>query len=760
MKPVDIVIPVYNAPDDLAACVASVLAHTQGEYQLVLIDDASPDARIAELFAQYTTRGLPQLKLLRNAMNVGFTGTANRGMTLSRNDVVLLNSDTLVTPGWLEALRRCAASDPRIGTVTPFSNNAEICSFPRFCANNAWDAGRDPAPVAAALAAAAVPTYPDLPTGVGFCFYVRRALIEDIGGFDAAFGAGYGEENDFCLRAAAHEWRNVLCDDAFVVHTGGRSFVDLKHALVPTNTATLLARHPGYAAMVQGYVAADSLRPLRDVAQSKLAQLTGPRHGVLHIIHHHGGGTESHVRTLIGATLRDYRHYLAVAVGDHWQLEEHRADGTRCVYPLARGTDETWPGFLRGLCATFAIGLIHLHNLSACRDGIMAALEGAGIPWGYTVHDESFACPTITLLDAAGRYCGAVTDTATCATCLAAQPEHAGVDIARWRARHQKLASGAAFVIAPSQWAADTFTRYFGCEVNVIPHGVAPAVPAADRGARVVVLLPEDEQPTVVVLGAVGPDKGARRLERLVELARSRNVAMRFVLIGYLDREHGPWQSADARFTVHGRYAPTDLPALFRHYRARLVLYPSAGPETFSYTLSEAWAAGLPVMVPPIGALAERVRAQQAGFVLTPGEWSDDTAMFERLVSVVGATSGATPAAAHRGDADALATAATRARAARQPTLAGMAAATLALYRTVDVQGPTGAAWPARRLRDALGYHPWLPPEPPADVLAARRSMRGKLAAIAKRLRRTELGGGLHDRLPARWTEALRARLR
>jgi hypothetical protein len=165
-------------------------------------------------------------------------------------------------------------------------------------------------------------------------------------------------------------------------------------------------------------------------------------------------------------------------------------------------------------------------------------------------------------------------------------------------------------------------------------------------------------------------------------------------------------------------------------------------------------------MVPPIGALAERVRAQQAGFVLTPGEWSDDTAMFERLVSVVGATPGATPAAAHRGDADALATAATRARAAQQPTLAGMATATLALYRAVDVQGPTGAAWPARRLRDALGYHPWLPPEPPADVLAARRSMRGKLAAIAKRLRRTELGGGLHDRLPARWTEALRARLR
>ena len=86
--------------------------------------------------------------LLRNERNLGFTGTANRGMQLSRADVVLLNSDTIVTAGWLDALCRCAATDPRIGTITPFSNNAEICSFPRFCENNPWPPGADPEPVA------------------------------------------------------------------------------------------------------------------------------------------------------------------------------------------------------------------------------------------------------------------------------------------------------------------------------------------------------------------------------------------------------------------------------------------------------------------------------------------------------------------------------------------------------------------------------------------------------------------------------------
>jgi glycosyltransferase involved in cell wall biosynthesis len=378
------------------------------------------------------------------------------------------------------------------------------------------------------------------------------------------------------------------------------------------------------------------------------------------------------------------------------------------------------------------------------------------VRWGYTVHDVSFACPTITFLDPSGRYCGAITDAAICARCLAAQPEFAGIDIVEWRARHGAFINKAAFVIAPSQWAADTFARYFGRQPAVVPHGVAPLVRTGKNAASVAVLLPDDNQPTVAVLGAVGPDKGARQLERLVDISRARNSPVRFVLIGYLDREHGPWQSPDARFTVHGRYAPQDLPGLLRHYRVRLVLYPSAGPETFCYTLSETWSAGLPAMVPPVGALQERVAAQQAGFVMSAKEWGDDAALFDRLERLLLRV----PVA---GETSELAVATARSAAAVHPSLEGMVAATLAIYREGPAAAPLDPAakpWPARRLRDALGYLPWRPPAPPADVLAARRTVRAKLAGAAKRLRRTAFGGGLHDLLPPRWTEALRSRLR
>src|SRR5678815_3447377 len=139
----------------------------------------------------------------------------------------------------------------------------------------------------------------------------------------------------------------------------------------------------------------------------------------------------------------------------------------------------------------------------------------------------------------------------------------------------------------------DRFRRYFARDdVSVIPHGTAAPEAMRTSGLRLAALLPDDDVPVVAAVGAIGPDKGARRIERLVERMRELDVPLRIVIIGYLDVERGPWQSDDARLTVHGRYDAPDLPELLRHYRTQLVLFPSAGPETFSYTLSESWRAG------------------------------------------------------------------------------------------------------------------------------------------------------------------------
>jgi hypothetical protein len=397
---------------------------------------------------------------------------------------------------------------------------------------------------------------------------------------------------------------------------------------------------------------------------------------------------------------------------------------------------------------------VHVHHLSACREGVLEALASPPVPYGFTVHDLFLACPTITFSGRDGMYCGAQTDLATCARCLASQEAFADVDIARWRERHADLLRGAAFRVAPSRFAADTLARYFpDSPATVIAHGAPQAAAPPSSGARSVVLLPRDDVPTVAVLGAIGPDKGARRLERLVDLSRQRNAHVRFVLIGYLDFQHRAWQSDDARFTVHGHYVRSDLPELFEHYRVSLVLYPSAGPETFSYTLTEAWLAGRPVLVPPIGALAERVQAQGGGWVLADSEWRDESRMLDRLCAIAA-------------DREALARASSDTRAIAHATEEAMARATFALYEAA-LAGADARAREAMkplepaRLRYALHYVGWTPP--PADRArqpARKPQLLDRLARAAAQRRNTAAGRMLFRLAPHAVVAALRSRLK
>jgi hypothetical protein len=230
---------------------------------------------------------------------------------------------------------------------------------------------------------------------------------------------------------------------------------------------------------------------------------TRPPHGVLHVIHGHGGGTEHHARALIDASRVRYRHHLAIAVGDRWQIEAHQDDGSVRTFEFARGEDESWPAFVGGICATFRIDVIHLHNITGSRDGLVEAVATIDVPYGYTTHDFTFACPTILFLGVDGMYCGAQTDASFCARCLAAQPPFAHVDIIGWRAIHRALLARAAFLLAPSRWAGETLAKYYPVRaIDVIPHGAPGAWAMRSEGAE------DDDARTLA------PDSGYTRASR------------------------------------------------------------------------------------------------------------------------------------------------------------------------------------------------------------------------------------------------------
>ena len=120
--PVDVIVPVYRAAAELARCLAALRRHTDlapGAHRLVVVEDGGRDAEVDAQLAALEAETAVDAVVLRNDERRGFVASVNRGMRHSRRDVVLLNSDTEVTAGWLVKMRRAAYSTPAAATVTP-----------------------------------------------------------------------------------------------------------------------------------------------------------------------------------------------------------------------------------------------------------------------------------------------------------------------------------------------------------------------------------------------------------------------------------------------------------------------------------------------------------------------------------------------------------------------------------------------------------------------------------------------------------------
>ncbi len=245
---VDIVICVHNALDDVKLCLESLQSYSSPPYRVILVDDGS-DAPTADYLTESAqTSGF---LLIRNEQPRGYTRAANQGLQHSTADfVLLLNSDTVVGPGWLDRLVACMVSDAQIGIVGPLSNAATWQSIPQVYdgadwANNLLPEGLTVTAMAETVARYSARSYPRLPFLNGFCLLIRRQVIDNTGYLDEeCFGAGYGEENDYCLRARKSGWLLALADDTYVYHAGSKSYSDEKRrALCDRANETLKRKH-------------------------------------------------------------------------------------------------------------------------------------------------------------------------------------------------------------------------------------------------------------------------------------------------------------------------------------------------------------------------------------------------------------------------------------------------------------------------------------------------------------------------------------
>jgi len=467
-RAVDVVIPVYRGRSQTLACLGSVLASIPRGTRVWVVDDASPEQDLVVALQALARR--KRIRLLRQPENQDFPAAANTGLrACAPRDAVLLNSDTLVPPGWLDRLRAAAYSAPDIGTVTPLSNDGTIVSYPDPGGGNA---------VPDLVACIATDTLAqrangnaviDIPTGVGFCLYLRRDCLDEAGLLrEDSFAQGYGEENDLCLRAQHLGWRSVALPGLFVAHVGGQSFGSARNHLLRRNLTVLNRMHPGYDALIAAHVAVDPLAPARRRIDALRWAAGRTRTGAAILVTHGGGGGVDRVvaersKALANAGLRPI-------------VLRPVTSGTRSTchvggdaYPnLTYAVPGEVPDLARLLRADRPRH-VELHHLLGHDHAVLDLARLLRLPMDLFVHDYASFCPRIALVGNSRRYCGEP-DISGCEACVADLGSNLQEDIpvATLLARSSVDMALARQIIAPTADAAARIRRHFPGTTPVI----------------------------------------------------------------------------------------------------------------------------------------------------------------------------------------------------------------------------------------------------------------------------------------------------
>jgi glycosyltransferase involved in cell wall biosynthesis len=319
---VDVIVPIYNAFEDTQKCIESLLSLTAGvAYRIIIINDKSTDPRITYYLEYLKQKRYSDIIIITNEGNIGFIKTVNKGIRLSKkNDVVILNSDTIVTYNWLKKLKECAYLDKKVATVTPLSNNATICSVPNFDQYN--DVPRGYTIQEFALLIENVSNdlgikCSKIPVGIGFCLYIKREVINEIGFYDEIFGRGYNEENDFCMRAYERGYYHVVDLSTYIYHKGKASFMSDQAILEEKNSKLLLQRYPYYMDLVRDFTGRN---PLKIVQKSIKSRIMPERDAPIRIgldaqllARNRKTGSEVYISTLLENILKIDKNSLYVA---------------------------------------------------------------------------------------------------------------------------------------------------------------------------------------------------------------------------------------------------------------------------------------------------------------------------------------------------------------------------------------------------------------------------------------------------------------
>ena len=629
--PLLIAVPIYNHSRALSDCLEAMLPTLAAGDQVWLLDDASEDPGVRAVMDSFAARW-PDTRMVHNPANLGFVENANQALRqalLTSTDVVLLNSDAVPQPGWLEQLQGVFERNPKAGIACPLSDRATLLSV---------DFDQPPGITASASTAGDVP----LPTAVGFCMLIRHEMLRMTGPFSLAFSPGYGEENDLSMRALKSGWEIIAADRAFVRHRSGVSFGAERAQLQQKHQMLLDRIWPEYTPMVQAWWRDNPLR----ARQEQLAGGDRLKPSIVHVLHrqYQVGGTERVTRDLVRQLQGDYRHSLLYP-GDtdnawcDFETREPEAGrelmlNRRWIEPGVKlagfAADLSCPQSERALARVLrgnGPGIVHFHHMLQWDSLALPSLARAlGNRVVISVHDLWFNCAIHNQLEyATGQPCGRdrARPDQRCSDCLRQWADTGLPDDKAARryieARHQLLAESldqADAILVPSEFIRDKLINAFpGLDrdrLKTLPHGVP--LPKVRPN-------PETIDVNRPIVGFFAGDQNMKGAGLVLEIAQAPGFEnVRFHVWGRdkdFDRARLP-----ANVSLKGFYAPGDVSRAMSG--VALTLVPSFYEESFSLVVSECWAHGIPVLASMRGALPERIQEGKNGWLvddMAPESW-------------------------------------------------------------------------------------------------------------------------------------------
>lgn len=629
MKNVNIIVPIYNAYEFTEECIKSVIRNTDlNKHTLVLINDKSPDEKILPMILKYRDENKDkQIVVLDNEQNLGFVKTVNKGMQYSENDVILLNSDTEVTKNWIEKIQICAYSNEYIATVTPLTNNGTIASVPNFGVDNDLPKNMTLEEYAEMIEKSSKSRYPELTTGNGFCMYIKREVIDELGLFDdETFGRGYGEENDFCYRALDHGYTNVLCDDTFIYHKGTQSFkkenlTASRAALIDEHMNLLRKKHPIYVQKTDNFLANN---PIRDIQENvNLNILLYSKKRILYLVNEWEenmemtGGTSLHLKDIIQSNIRnniaslvlapdknDLSRFKLYLYTDKYAKEIASYKTDINFYGQITYTNNSYKEILENLFDSFKFDILHVHHfLFQTFDAIDVAKE-RNVYSIITLHDLYMKCPSINMVYK-NKYCE-YDENKDCSKCLNLRYGVNSDVLSNWQKTCESVLEKFDEIIVPSENTKKIFNEiYKNINIEVVEHGV--------KVANIEKKIKKDKTTfDVAFVGAMAIHKGSNILKDLIRKNNSSKI--RIHLFGKPNNKE--LENSRGNYINHGKYNRGELPQLLVNNDIDLVCIFATWPETYSYTLTECYMAQIPVLTFDIGAVGDRIVKDGLGWTI------------------------------------------------------------------------------------------------------------------------------------------------